>query len=237
MSGEAESEFLGLVVHELRNPITVIVGLAATLAARRHELTEEQIDESLSLIQSQGSQLADLVDDLLDLAQVEAGRFRVALQPVNLARACRHALETLPPGPDRSVELDVPDALSVSADPLRLEQVIVNLLTNAYRYGGPHVRLDASRTPTGVLVAVSDDGAGVRHELVESLFEKFSRDTSDGHGAGLGLAIVQGLVEAFGGRVWYEAGQPKGARFALLLHEVEAESENPPAAPNSQRWM
>lgn len=237
MSGEAESEFVGLVVHELRSPITVIVGLAATLAARRHELTEEQIDDSLSLIHSQGGQLADLVDDLLDLAQVEAGRFAVALRPVNLVRACRRAIETAPPPPGRSVELAVLEGVWVGADPVRLEQVFVNLLTNAYRYGGPHIRLEAGRTAEGVLVGVSDDGGGVRAELVGRLFEKFSRDGGDAHGAGLGLAIVQGLVEAFEGKIWYEAAQPRGARFALLLREVAAGLDNPRAAPNRQRWI
>ena len=115
----------------------------------------------------------------------------------------------------------MPEDVSVVADPARLDQVLVNLLTNAYRYGGRHVRVEASRKPEGVLATVSDDGAGVPDELVGSLFEKFSRGADGAHGAGLGLAIVRGLVEAFGGRVWYEPGQPTGARFGVLLDEAE----------------
>jgi CheY-like chemotaxis protein len=236
MSGEAESDFLGLVVHELRSPIAVIVGLAATLSARRGELTEEQIDEALRRIHAQGGQLAQLVDDLLDLAQVEAGRFRVLPGSVQLAGACRRALEAAPPPSDRSVELALAEDLWVSADPTRLEQVLVNLLTNAYRYGGRHVRVEAVRRPEGVLATVSDDGPGVRGELAELLFEKFSRETSDGHGAGLGLAIVRGLMEAFGGRAWYEQSQPTGARFLLLFNETEPGPDNPQAGSELQRW-
>lgn len=236
MSGDAESEFLGIVVHELRSPIAVIVGLAATLEQRRPELTEEQIDESLRRIHAQGGQLASLVDDLLDLAQVEAGRFRVAVKPVELAEACRRALETVPSPPGYSVEVTLDEKLWVSADPARLEQVLVNLLTNAYRYGGPNVRVDATRSPEGVRLAVSDDGVGVPAELAERLFEKFSRQTSDGHGAGLGLAIVHGLVDAFGGRVWYEPGQPTGARFLMALSEAAPRVNNRPVGSDWQRW-
>lgn len=237
MSGEAESDFLGLVVHELRSPIAVIVGLAATLSARRGELTEEQIDESLRRIHAQGGQLAQLVDDLLDLTQVEAGRFRVLPGSVQLAGACRRALEAAPPPSDRSVEVALAEDLWVSADPTRLEQVLVNLLTNAYRYGGRQVRVEAARRREGgVLATVSDDGPGVRGELAELLFEKFSRETRDGHGAGLGLAIVRGLMEAFGGRVWYERGRPTGARFLLLFNETEPGLDNPQPGSELQRW-
>jgi len=235
VSHDNEREFLGLVAHELRSPIAVILGLAGMLAKRRDELTEGQIDESLARIVAQGNQLAGLVDDLLDLAQVEAGRFRVVLESVRLVTAGRQALEAAPPPVDRSVELGLPDDVWVTADPTRLVQVLVNLLTNAYRYGGPHVRLDARRGAEGVLITVADDGTGPPKALVETLFEKFSRDTRDGHGVGLGLAIVRGLVQAFGGRVWYEAGEPTGASFVVMLLEAEARLDNPAPALNRRR--
>ena len=110
------------------------------------------------------------------------------------------------------------------------------MLTNAYRYGGRQVRVEAVRRPEGVLATVSDDGPGVRGELAELLFEKFSRETSDGHGAGLGLAIVRGLMEAFGGRAWYERGRPTGARFVLLFNETEPGLDNPQAGSELLRW-
>ncbi|MBA3736448.1 MAG: hybrid sensor histidine kinase/response regulator [Actinobacteria bacterium] len=234
MSEKSENEFLGFVAHELRTPITVIVGLASTLVARRRDLTDEQVDECLERIRVQGDRLARLVGDLLDLAQIDSGRFQVALEPVDLAAAGRRTLDDVPAPPGRSVELALPEDVWVVADPGRLEQVLVNLLTNAYRHGGPNVRLGARRTPDGVYVEVSDDGAGVPEGLVPGLFEKFSREASEG--AGLGLAITRGLVEAFGGRVWYDPGDLAGARFSVLLNETEANPRSSPAGSERHRW-
>jgi signal transduction histidine kinase len=221
MGGRAmrEADFLSLVSHELKTPIAVITGLADTLSERRHSLTEEQIDHCLERISRQGDRLARLVADLLDLSQVESGRFRLTLEPVNLAGTAERAVDDAPPPPDKSVELNIPESLWALADPSRLEQVLVNLLTNAYRYGGSSICLEARRKPDGVVVTVADDGGGVPDELVQKLFERFARGTSvDGvEGSGLGLAIARALVEGFGGRIWYEPGQPAGARFHFLL--------------------
>jgi two-component system, OmpR family, sensor histidine kinase KdpD len=214
-----ESDFLSIVSHELRTPITVIVGLAATLAERRDHLTEEQVDECLEQIRHQGERMGVLVADLLDLSQLEAGRFRVTLAPVELARAVTLAVRDAPPPSGTCVEVEVPANLWVIADSARLEQVLINLLTNAYSYGGSVVRLEAHGRSDHVLVTLSDDGEGISEELARNLFEKHSRgDNVESHkGFGLGLAIVRGLVEAFGGQVWYEPARPTGARFNLAL--------------------
>ena len=213
-----EREFFSIVAHELKAPIAVITGLADTLSERRHNLTEEQIDHCLARISRQGDRLARLIADLLDLSQIESGSLPARLEPVNLAGAAERALDDAPSPPDKSVELNIPESLSAAADPSRLEQVLVNLLTNAYRYGGSTILVEARDTSDGVLVTVADDGDGVPNELVSKLFERFVGATSaDGEGSGLGLAIALALVEGFGGRIWYEPGQPAGARFQFLL--------------------
>ena len=140
-----EAEFVSLVAHELKTPIAVITGLADTLSDRRQALTDAQIDHCLDRISRQGDRLARLVADLLDLSQVESGAFRVSLEPVDLAIAAERALDDTPPPPGKSVELDIPHSLWAVADPERLEQVLVNLLTNAYSYGGSTIRLEACR--------------------------------------------------------------------------------------------
>ena len=134
--GHREGEFLSMVSHELKTPIAVITGLADTLSDRRHNMTEEQIDHCLARISRQGDRLARLVADLLDLSQVESGSYAVSLEPVNLAGTAERATDAAPSPPDKSVELHIPELLLATADPSRLEQVLVNLLTNAYRYGG-----------------------------------------------------------------------------------------------------
>jgi signal transduction histidine kinase len=218
-----EGEFLSIVSHELKSPIAVITGLAATLSASRHNLTEEQIDDCLDRIGRQGERLARLVADLLDLSQVESGAFRVSLEPVNLASSAERALDGAPSPPGKSVEVEVPESLCALADPDRLEQILVNLLSNAYRYGGSVISLEARGTSDGVVVTVADDGDGVPDELVPKLFEGFARGPStDGvQGSGLGLAIAEALLEGFGGRIWYEPGRPAGARFRFLLQAAD----------------
>jgi signal transduction histidine kinase len=218
-----EAEFLALVAHELKAPIAVITGLADTLSDRRDGMTDAEVDHCLDRISRQGDRLARLVADLLDLSQVESGPFRVNLVPVDLAKAVDHVLVETPAPPGKSVELDIPDSPWVVADPSRLEQVLVNLLTNAYRHGGRCVRLEVNAAPDGVVVTVADDGDGVPQELAPKLFERFTRGASaDGaEGSGLGLAIARVLVEGFGGSIWYEPGRP-GARFRFLLRLTEA---------------
>jgi signal transduction histidine kinase len=214
-----DTEFLSIVAHELKTPIAVITGLAATLSATRHNLTEEQIDDCLDRIGRQGERLTRLVADLLDLSQVESGTFRVSLERVDLAHSVERALDGAPAPPGRSVELAIPESLSALADPGRLEQILINLLTNAYRYGGSTISVGARATSEGVVVTVADDGDGVPDELVPALFDGFAwGPRTDGvRGSGLGLAITQALLEGFGGRIWYEPGQPAGARFRFLL--------------------
>jgi two-component system sensor histidine kinase KdpD len=218
-----EAEFLSLVAHELKTPIAVITGLADTLSDRRHGMTDAEIDQCLDRIGRQGDRLARLVADLLDLSQVESGSFRVSLAPVDLAGAAGRVLDETPSPPGKSVELDIPDSLWAVADPGRLEQVLLNLLTNAYRYGGNTIRLEACDAPDGVVVTIADDGDGVPDELAPKLFERFTRGANaDGvDGSGLGLAIARALSEGFGGSMWYEPGHP-GACFRFLLRVTEA---------------
>jgi signal transduction histidine kinase len=218
-----EGEFLSVVTHELKTPIAVITGLAATLSASRHNLTEEQIDDCLDRIGRQGERLARLVADLLDLSQIESGTFRVNLEPVNLAGSAERALDGAPSPPDKSVELAIPESLWALADPSRLDQILVNLLTNAYRYGGSAISLEAHGSPDAVVVTVADDGDGVPDELVPKLFEGFAKppSTDGAQGSGLGLTIAQALLEGFGGHIWYEPGQPAGARFLFRLRPAD----------------
>ena len=108
------------------------------------------------------------------------------------------------------------------ADPLRLQQILVNLLANAYRYGGGSITLGATDEPDRVVLSVEDDGPGIPEQFVSHMFDPFARgpDVGDKVGSGLGLTIVRQLVEALGGSVWYEPGVPSGACFKVGLRRA-----------------
>jgi len=205
---------LSVAAHEIRTPATVIVGLAATLAADRDRMTEEQVSEAIVRLDRQARRMVGLLEDLLDISRLQAGRLRPVVEPVDLATALEHALATAPPTDGVRMQVEVGEGLIVLAEPTGLQRVLVNLLSNAYRYGGSNVHLEGRRARGSVHLVVTDDGAGVPESLVPHLFKPFRAGPG---GTGLGLSIVLGLVESFGGSVSYERASGAGARFDVRL--------------------
>ncbi len=215
--------FIVNAAHELRTPLAVVNGIASMLATHRDAMTQHQLEEGFNALSRQVERVRILIDNLLDLTVLEQEAAEaVELQAVPLALAAMRALEAAPPPDGKVVEIALPDAVEVMADPMRLDQVLVNMYTNAYRYGGEHVRLEARDAGGSLVLTIADDGPGVPPDLVPHLFDPFTRgpDSRRMHGSGLGLVIVRRLVETFGGEVWYEPNQPHGARFSLRLREV-----------------
>jgi PAS domain S-box-containing protein len=211
-------EFVENAAHELRTPLTTVSGMASLLAAQRHALAPDDLDRAFEALGRQGERARDLVTSLLDLSRIDAGAVPVQLAPVRLADVVVHALETAPPPVSANVEIACsPDAMVV-ADENRLREIVVNLLTNAYRYGGPSVAITSTSVNGTVSLAVADDGQGVPQEFVAELFQPFSRAaTATGTpGSGLGLAISQRLATALGGTLSYDGGRG-GARFVVTL--------------------
>ena len=218
---QARDEFIRNAAHELRTPLATIAALGATLAAHFDALDEEQLAEALAALRRQSQRASTLVANLLDLSQLDGGRTAIELEPTPLAEIVQHSLDSAPPPQEAEVTRDIGDGLRVLADPSRLEQVLTNLLTNAYRYGGPSIHLEAAvaedRADEVVLI-VSDDGPGVPESLQADLFEPFTRGSgaNDVGGSGIGLALSRRLMETFGGSLEYDAGAP-GARFICRL--------------------
>lgn len=213
-----ERRFIANAAHELRTPLTTLSGLSVTLANRRHQMRQAEIDECFAALERQGDRTRVLIENLLDLAQLEHGNQTVHPRAVPVAEVAQRALEIAPPPDGRSVRISIDDSVTAFADDTRFEQMIVNLLTNAYRYGGPNISLEAFSDVGGVLVIVTDDGEGVPQDLLPQLFEPFGRGSvGSSQGSGLGLAIVRRLVNAYGGDVWYEPARPRGARFTIRL--------------------
>ena len=212
-------EFVSIASHELRAPIAVVHGIAATLDARMDELPGEQVHALLGQLVVQTDRLRDLADQLLDLSRIESGA--AAGPPEQFDPGTR--LEGLVPriAGDRAtdVHLLVESGLMVVADPVAFERVAENLILNALRYGAPPVEVRVEGDPC--LLIVEDHGPGVSPAFVPRLFERFSRSDesrrSGSSGAGLGLSIASAYAKALGGELAYEPAEPRGARFTLSL--------------------
>ncbi|HWL34730.1 MAG TPA: PAS domain-containing sensor histidine kinase [Frankiaceae bacterium] len=216
---QMRQEFVANAAHELRTPLTTVSAMASLLATQRDRLSDTELQRAFDALGRQGQRARTLVSSLLDLSRLEAGRVPVQLAPTEVAQVVARALETAPPPVSANVAVDVAPGVLAVADPDRLEEILVNLLSNAYRYGGPSVRVSASNGDGSVRVAVTDDGNGVPGDFVRELFEPFSRAgaVTGTPGSGLGLAISHRLARALGGELTYDHDEAGGARFTVTL--------------------
>ncbi len=220
------SEFLGMVSHELKTPLTAIKGAAATALGSVTPLERQEIRELFQIIDEQGDRLRDLVSNLLDMTHIEAGRLSVSPEPVDLRAILEEAQATfVRGGGSQALRIMMPDELPpVSADAGRIVQVVANLLANAARFSPPTapITVEVEHDSISATVHVRDQGQGIPEEKQHNLFKKFARLQEDEErklsGSGLGLAICKGIVEAHGGRIWVQsAGEGKGATFSFTL--------------------
>jgi signal transduction histidine kinase len=215
----AKSEFVANAAHELRTPLTTILGLTEIISNPKRPLEPRQFEESMGLLKRQGERIGSLLTNLLDYSRIEV-RGDVALEPLDLAGAIDAAVAAAPPPDGVSISTDVAPGTVVMADPVQLEQVVVNLLTNAYRYGGKSISITSEIENDRVMIAVGDDGPGIEPKLLGHLFDPFTRgsETQSITGSGLGLAIVRRLVESFGGEISVDNVEGSGACFEIRLN-------------------
>ncbi len=221
-----KDEFLATLAHELRNPLAPIRNAAQILAAPR--LDAQALQWSTQVIQRQVSHMARLLDDLLDVARITEGKLELRRERIALSDVIETAVETARPLLDSKqhrLDIHLPDEeIEIDADPLRLAQIISNLLTNAAKYTDPGglVTLSADVTLPNLVVRVRDTGIGLTAVAQSSIFEMFSQVTdtmnrSEG-GLGIGLALVKGLVELHGGSISaHSEGSGCGSEFAVHL--------------------
>ena len=214
---EAQTRFLQDASHELRTPITAILGHVGYLL-RRTPLTEAQ-RESLEVVKREAERMGKLVSDLLDLSQ--SGAWRIRPVPVRVLDLLEEVREEFAKSFDGEILVEAPEDLYVLGDPDRLHQVMANLVSNALKAGARHVWLRAFDLGDKAVVRVEDDGEGIPEEHLPHLFERFyrvdkARDRERG-GSGLGLAIVKAILEAHGGEVWVESQVGKGTAFSFSL--------------------
>ena len=238
-----KDEFLAMLCHELRNPLASIASAVQFL--RLHPSDDPLQQQATHIIDRQVRQLTYLVDELLDISRINTGRVQLGRQTVALSDIVERALETACPLIDqRGHELTVslpPQPVWLEADPFRLEQVVVNLLTNAAKYTdeGGRIELRVEQEDAQVVLRVRDTGIGIASELLPHIFDLFTQaqrslDRSQG-GLGIGLSLVQRLVELHGGTVQAHSVLGHGSEFVVRLPVLQDFTPPSPGSVPSAR--
>jgi signal transduction histidine kinase len=220
-----KSDFLATMSHELRTPLNAIIGFSEVLQEEMFgELNERQLAYVNEVLEA-GKHLLSLINDVLDLAKIEAGSMELELSEVAIPEVLRSAVSMHSERASRGgIELSLatePEEIAISADGRRVRQVVFNLLSNAVKFTPAEGRVDVSaRLDDGqVEIAVADTGPGIAPEELETIFEEFkqARDGKRAEGTGLGLPLSRKLVELHGGRLWVESAAGNGSTFRFTL--------------------
>ena len=223
-ANHAKSEFLSSMSHELRTPMNAIIGFAQMLEYDG-SLSEDQQDNVHEILKA-GRHLLELINEVLDLAKIEAGRIELSMEDIDLVAVieeCHHLL--MPLAQQKGVTLDIaaPAGMALFADRVRLKQILLNLLSNAIKYNRPggKVSLHAKTLAADrIALYVSDTGQGIPPSRLQQLFEPFNRlgaETSNIEGTGIGLTITRRLVEMMGGAIGVESAPGVGSTFWIEL--------------------
>ncbi|NRD62899.1 PAS domain S-box protein [Corallococcus exiguus] len=235
LASEAKDAFLAAASHELRTPLAAAKGHAHLALLKLGGQTEAGPGKSLQIINRQIDRMAKLVEDLLDISRLQAGRLSLELEPFDLSQLVLETRDRMAVlSQTHELKVEVPERLEGTWDRGRLDQVLTNLLSNAIRYspeGGQVLVRVAAEGDSGVHLSVKDQGVGIPSEKQRLIFERFGRAHGSKYGGlGLGLTISQGIVEQHGGRIWAEStgtvGQ--GSTFNVWLpRRTEAQAATP----------
>lgn len=246
-----KSEFLARVSHELRTPMNSINGYSEMLLRQIYGPVNDKQGDRIERILRNGKNLLALIDDLLDIAKIDAGRMELQIEPVDLreeVRATLHNLESQAATRGLNMHMEVSEGLPpVRADAMRLRQILNNLLSNALKFtkqGSVTVRSEARPSPDGapmLWTTVEDTGIGIRPEHQTIIFDEFRQadgsTTREYGGTGLGLAITKKLVEMMHGRIWVESEMGQGSAFTFTLPVMpppaEETAEQKPEEPEN----
>jgi PAS domain S-box-containing protein len=231
---EAKNEFLSIVSHELRTPLNAILGWTQMLESG--SLDAEHTRRAIETIGRNARAQNQLIEDLLDFSRIVSGKLRLEIGRVDLAEVVRAAIEVVKPSAQsKEIELnaDLPANVFISGDAARLQQVVLNLLTNAVKFTplNGRVEIKLARIESNAEISVRDTGSGISAEFLPHVFERYEQadktKTSRNSGLGLGLAIVRRIVELHGGTIRAESpGEGFGATFTVRLPVMTTHSEN-----------
>jgi signal transduction histidine kinase len=223
----ARDEMLAIVAHDLRNPAQAIMAAAFVLA---RQALDENGQRALAIVERSASEMERLISDLLDVARIEAGTFALRREVLDVRALLQHTLEMFQThARAKDVEFRceaAQDIRSISGDRDRLIQVLSNLLSNALKFSpvGRHVSVLATNDDRVVRISVKDSGVGIPENDLPRVFDRFwqAEPASKAGGAGLGLSICRGIVEAHGGRIWAASRVDRGTTFHFTVPFAES---------------
>jgi len=243
-ANRTKSDFLAKMSHELRTPLNSIIGFSEMLADETFGTLNEKQHRYVENVLTSGRLLLQVINDILDLSKVEAGRMELSLAQFEVAQALdevRALMESLAERKHHTMEVDIEPGLpSIVADPAKFRQITVNLLSNAIKFtpDGGRIRITARRPPGEPMIeiAVTDTGIGIAPEDTRRIFREFEQLDSEyvreQQGTGLGLALTKKLVELHGGRIQVESELDRGSTFRFYLPlRAQPSTAPPPAAP------
>ncbi len=220
-----KSEFLANMSHELRTPLHTVIGFSELLAEEMKGPLNADQKRFIGHIHRDSQHLLALINEILDLSKIEAGKLELRKESLALGALLEDALSSIRPlGLEKSIEIEknIVDPVCVIGDRIRVKQILYNLLSNAVKFTpkGGHVRIDVEPADGFARISVSDTGIGIPPDEHDSIFDKFHQVaavTGMREGTGLGLPITRRLVEQHGGRIWLESEPGKGSRFTFTI--------------------
>src|SRR5688572_121829 len=220
---EIKATFISIVSHELRTPVALIKGYASTLRRDDAKWDKSTISDSLAVIEEEADRLSKMIDDLLDASRLQAGGLPLSRGDVALPNLAKRVAEKLTTqATQHTIVTDFPENFPIIlADETRIEQVLINLVSNALKYASQgEIQITGQVRPEQVVLCVSDQGPGIEAKDLPYIFDRFYRSTNavkQTKGAGLGLYLARAIVEAHGGRIWADPKPDAGARICFSL--------------------
>lgn len=219
-------EFVAMVTHDLKSPLSSILMVLASFSEGRNGSLTEQGKAAASRAENECLRLIRLIQDLLDIERVKAGKYQIHAKETSIDETIRSSIKAVEPLAalhEVTISVNVPNDITCNCDGARIIQVLVNLLDNAIKFANPgtEVIISATIEPNEIQIAVTNKGRTIPQEKLGNVFERFEQldhsDASDKKGSGLGLAICKTLVEEHGGKIWANSSEAEGTTFAFTL--------------------